>query len=93
MTESSLTAGADFQVVNYDTVEEVVVFGGEGDDTFISDDTGARFNVFGNAGDDQFYVGSVVETEDVIVEGQIANCWTRISTTSLVRSAMKQDFQ
>ncbi len=76
---SSLTAGDDYQVVNYDTVEEVVVFGGEGNDSFISDDTGARFNVFGNAGDDQFYVGSVLEVEDVIVEGQIVTVVKQIT--------------
>ncbi|MGD8475608.1 MAG: matrixin family metalloprotease, partial [Burkholderiales bacterium] len=69
--KSELVAGTNFQVVNYETVEEVVVFGGEGDDNIISDDTAARFNVFGNAGDDKFHVGSVVEVEDVIVEGQI----------------------
>jgi Ca2+-binding RTX toxin-like protein len=79
VTESALAAGSDFQVVNYATVEEVVVFGGEGDDTFIADDTGARFNVFGNAGDDRFHVGSVLETEDVIVEGQIVTIVRQIT--------------
>ena len=27
-------------------------------------------NIYGNAGDDQFYVGSVLETELVLVEGK-----------------------
>ena len=71
VSASSLTAGLHFQVVNYSTVEQVTVFGGAGDDKFISDDTSTQLNVFGGAGDDQFYIGSVLETEDVLVEGQV----------------------
>ncbi len=77
--ESSLAAGENFQVINYHTVEEVIVFGGAGDDTFVSDSTAARMDVFGNEGDDQFYIGSVLETEDVIVEGQIVTVVKQIT--------------
>ncbi|HYR33730.1 MAG TPA: hypothetical protein VEQ87_05520, partial [Burkholderiales bacterium] len=76
---SSLTAGDNFQVINYHTVEQVVVFGGAGNDTFISDSTAAQIDVYGNEGDDQFYIGSVLETEDVIVEGQIVTIVKQIT--------------
>ena len=67
---SSLLASESFQVLNYSTVEDVTVRGGEGDDVFISDDTAASLNVYGNEGDDQFYIGSILEVEEVLVEGQ-----------------------
>jgi Ca2+-binding RTX toxin-like protein len=67
---SSLLESEDFQVVNYSTVEDVSVRGGRGDDVFISDDTEATLSVYGEQGDDQFYVGSILEVEDVLVEGQ-----------------------
>jgi Ca2+-binding RTX toxin-like protein len=67
----NLSAGLNFQVTNYASVEKVVVFGAEGDDTIISDSTSTQIDVFGNGGDDQFYIGTVLETEEVLVEGQI----------------------
>ncbi|WP_432470961.1 DUF4347 domain-containing protein [Amphritea sp. HPY] len=68
--EASLSAGTDYQVVNYDSVEQVTVFGGEGHDKFISDGSATQIDVFGDGGDDQFYVGSVLKTDTVLVEGQ-----------------------
>lgn len=67
---SSLLDNDTFQVLNYSTVEDVTVYGGLGDDVFVSDDTGATLNIYGNEGDDQFYIGSILEVEDVLVEGQ-----------------------
>ncbi len=67
---SSLLASTNFQVLNYSTVEDVTVYGSGGDDVFISDDTEATLNLYGNEGDDQFYIGSILEVEDVLVEGQ-----------------------
>ena len=67
---SSLVASESYQALNYSTVEDVTVYGGTGNDVFVSDDTAATLNVYGNEGDDQFYVGSILETEDVLVEGQ-----------------------
>ncbi|WP_029407232.1 DUF4347 domain-containing protein [Thiomicrorhabdus sp. Milos-T2] len=68
--ESGLSEGADYQVINYNSVEEVTVFGGEGNDKFISDGTASQVDVYGDAGDDQFYIGSVLKTDTVLVEGQ-----------------------
>ena len=79
VSASALSAGDNYQVVNYFTVEQVTLFGGEGDDKFISDSTSAKIDVFGNAGDDQFYIGSVLETEDVLVEGQIVTIVKQIT--------------
>ena len=70
VNESGLAAGQDYQVVNYNSVEQVTVFGGEGHDKFISDGSATQIDIFGDGGDDQFYVGSVLETETVLVEGQ-----------------------
>ena len=70
VNESGLSAGSDYQVVNYDSVEQVTVFGGEGHDKFISDSSATQIDVFGDGGDDQFYVGSVLKTDTVLVEGQ-----------------------
>ncbi len=79
VSASALTAGDNYQVVNYFTIEQVTLFGGEGNDKFISDSTSAKIDVFGNAGDDQFYIGSVLETEDVLVEGQIVTIVKQIT--------------
>ncbi|ANG63895.1 hypothetical protein A8C75_16365 [Marinobacterium aestuarii] len=68
--EASLSEGADYQVVNYHSVEQVTVFGGEEADKFISDSTESQIDVYGDAGDDQFYIGSVLTTDTVLVEGQ-----------------------
>ncbi len=70
VSEASLSAGTNYQVVNYQTVEEVTVFGGAGNDKIISDSTSTKIDVFGDAGDDQFYIGSVLKTNTVLVEGQ-----------------------
>ncbi|WP_461538633.1 DUF4347 domain-containing protein, partial [Spongorhabdus nitratireducens] len=82
VSESGLSKGKNYQVINYTSVEQVTVFGGEGDDKFISDSTATQIDVFGNGGDDQFYVGSVLETEDVIVEGQIVTIVKEITDGS-----------
>lgn len=76
---SRLATGRNFQVINYGGVEEVKVFGEAGNDTFISDSTAAKIDVYGEAGDDQFYIGSVLETEDVIVDGQIVTVVKQIT--------------
>nr|WP_067294171.1 DUF4347 domain-containing protein [Marinobacterium profundum] len=68
--EASLSEGADYQVVNYHSVEQVTVFGGAEADKFISDSTESQIDVYGDAGDDLFYVGSVLKTDTVLVEGQ-----------------------
>ncbi|WP_217312837.1 DUF4347 domain-containing protein [Richelia sinica] len=67
---ASLQSGENYQVLNYSTIEQVVVFAGDGDDKIVSDDTAQEIDVFGNAGKDQFYVGSILATELVLVEGQ-----------------------
>ncbi|MBN1006127.1 DUF4347 domain-containing protein [Amphritea pacifica] len=67
---ASLSAGNDYQVVNYNSVEEVTVHGGDEQDKFISDGTAAQVDVYGDDGDDLFYVGSVLSTDTVLVEGQ-----------------------
>ncbi|MFT5524123.1 MAG: hypothetical protein ACI9HK_002074, partial [Pirellulaceae bacterium] len=69
--EAKLQRGDNFQVVNYATVEQISVFGGAGADKIISDDTSTKIDIFGNEGNDEFYIGSVLETEQVLVEGQI----------------------
>ncbi|WP_020680160.1 DUF4347 domain-containing protein [Marinobacterium rhizophilum] len=68
--EARLSEGADYQVVNYHSVEQVTVYGGADDDKFISDSTESQIDVYGDAGDDQFYIGSVLKTDTVLVEGQ-----------------------
>ncbi|MDH4109610.1 MAG: hypothetical protein OEW35_14975, partial [Gammaproteobacteria bacterium] len=68
--ETSLLGATNFQVLNYSTVEIVTIFAGDGPDKIISDDTAQTVNVYGNDGDDQFYVGSVLETRLVTVEGR-----------------------
>ncbi len=70
LEEASLAEGESFQVINYSSVEENRVFAGEGDDKVISDDTAQNLSVYGNGGDDEFYVGSVLATETVLVEGR-----------------------
>ena len=47
------------------------MFGGDGNDTIVSDDTAQEISVYGNQGDDQFFVGSVLQTDVVSVEGQL----------------------
>jgi hypothetical protein len=79
VTASSLEASSDFQVINYFTVEEVRAFAGDGDDTIVSDSTSAEIDLFGNDGDDQFFIGTVLETEDVLVEGQIVTVVRQIT--------------
>ncbi|MEC9091625.1 MAG: hypothetical protein VX438_02880, partial [Planctomycetota bacterium] len=68
--EKKLGTGEDYQVLNYATIEQVNVFGGPGNDRFISDDTSEVMNVYGNEGDDQFFVGSILKTKLVWVEGR-----------------------
>jgi len=70
INEVQLNQGTNIQVVNYSTIEQVIIFAGAGDDKIISDDTAQQIDVFGNEGNDQFFVGSVLETELVFVEGQ-----------------------
>ncbi|MDC0264748.1 calcium-binding protein, partial [Verrucomicrobia bacterium] len=70
VNEVDLQVGEHMQIVNYSTIETVTVYGGNGDDKFVADDTAQEVNIYGNAGDDQFYVGSVLETELVLVEGK-----------------------
>lgn len=76
---SSLSSSKDFQVLNYSTVEDVTIRGNDGDDVFVSDDTEATLNVYGEGGNDQFYVGSILEIEDVLVEGQEITVATEIT--------------
>ena len=70
VNEVDLQVSEHMQIVNYSTIETVTVYGGNGDDKFVADDTAQEVNIYGNAGDDQFYVGSVLETELVLVEGK-----------------------
>ena len=63
-------------MVNYTSVEDVRVFAGAGDDTVVSDDTAQQISVYGNEGNDQFYVGSILGTEDVLVDGQVVDTWS-----------------
>ena len=79
LNEVSLNQGSNIQVVNYSTIEQVTIFAGAGDDKIISDDTAQQVDVFGNEGDDQFFVGSVLETELVFVEGQEIAIVTQIT--------------
>ena len=66
-------------MINYSTIEHVTVLGGLGNDKFISDDTAQAIDLYGNEGNDQFFVGSVLETETVLVEGQEVAVVTQIT--------------
>jgi Ca2+-binding RTX toxin-like protein len=77
LEEAALARSGAFQVVNYSSVEENRVFAGEGDDKIISDDTAQNMSVYGNGGADEFYVGSILETETVLVEGREVTVVTR----------------
>lgn len=66
-----LSPSARFQVVNYTSIDRVTVFAGPGDDKIISDDTAQSIDVYGNDGDDQVYVGSILATAQVSVDGQV----------------------
>jgi Ca2+-binding RTX toxin-like protein len=79
INETKLTDASNFQVLNYATIEQVIIFAGAGNDKIISDDTAQQIDVFGNEGDDQFYVGSVLATELVLVEGREVAVVTQIT--------------
>ena len=68
--ERALGRGEFFQVVNYSSIEINTVFAGSGDDKIVSEDTAQLIDVFGGEGDDQFFVGSILDTDTVFVEGQ-----------------------
>ncbi|MEI7702054.1 MAG: hypothetical protein WCK86_19815, partial [Planctomycetia bacterium] len=60
-----------FQRVYYDrTAETIAIGGGEGNDTFIVDDSMAQLEVSGDEGDDNFIIGRVIKTTTVTVDGQ-----------------------
>jgi len=77
--EASLSEGEDYQVVNYASVEQVTVHGGDGNDKFISDSTSTQVDVFGDGDDDLFYIGSVLGTSTELVEGQEVTIVTEIT--------------
>jgi Ca2+-binding RTX toxin-like protein len=58
-------------VVNYSTVDVINLFAGAGDDKIVSDYTAQSIDVRAGDGDDQIYIGSVLETESVLVQGVI----------------------
>jgi len=66
---ASLSSPDSYQRVNYDfTMENVVVHGGKGNDSFISDDSMAAMYVYGDAGNDNFLIGRVLKTKRVQVD-------------------------
>ncbi|MDA8974505.1 PA14 domain-containing protein, partial [Akkermansiaceae bacterium] len=79
INRTELANATRFQVLNYSTIEKVTVRAGAGNDKIISDDTAQEIDVFGNEGDDQFYVGSVIDTEEVSVEGKVIEVVTEIT--------------
>ena len=61
-----------YQRVYYDRTAEVVeIRGGEGGDTFISDDSMAAIEVHGEGGADNFLIGRVIDTRLVSVDGRL----------------------
>ena len=70
LNETNLAAGTDLQIINYSTIENSVIYAGNGDDKIIGDDTAQVLKVYGNAGDDQFFIGSVLKTETVLADGR-----------------------
>ena len=68
---SLVSASSRYQVVNYSSINLVTVLAGPGDDKIISDDTAQAVDVYGNDGDDQIYVGSILATAQVSVDGQV----------------------
>jgi len=76
---SGLSEANNFLALNYSTIDLVTVFAGAGNDKVISNDTAQEINVFGGDGDDQFYVGSVLETEQFLVEGREVGIVTEVT--------------
>ncbi|NQZ66434.1 MAG: hypothetical protein HRT89_00050, partial [Lentisphaeria bacterium] len=58
------------QVLNYSTIDAITFHAQDGDDKIISDDTTMKIEFYGDDGDDEFYIGSILSTETVLVEGR-----------------------
>ncbi|MBQ0785848.1 MAG: calcium-binding protein, partial [Amphritea sp.] len=69
--QSELSNSANYQILNYSTIEQVTVHLGAGNDKVVSDDTSQEIDIFGGDGDDEFYIGSIVEAGEVSVEGRL----------------------
>ena len=66
----SLSEPATYQRVYYDFTAEVVeIRGGNGNDTFISDDSMAAMKVYGDRGNDNFLIGRVLDTTRREIDG------------------------
>ncbi|WP_300673983.1 LEPR-XLL domain-containing protein [Desulfoluna sp.] len=79
MKPVTVKAAENLFIVNYASLEGVTVLGGKGNDTFISDDTSAQVTVFGGEGDDAFYVGSILATETIAVDGALVDVVTEVT--------------
>ncbi|BAN68243.1 DUF4347 domain-containing protein [endosymbiont of unidentified scaly snail isolate Monju] len=53
------------QTVNYLTTELFTTHGRGGDDLFLVDDSSTELQVYGDAGDDRFFIGNVLETQQI----------------------------
>ncbi|MCA1807254.1 MAG: hypothetical protein LC687_05340 [Actinobacteria bacterium] len=76
---SKLSESTNYQVLNYSTIEQVTVHLGDGNDKVVSDDTSQEIDIFGGKGDDEFYVGSILETDQVSVEGRLIDIVTEVT--------------
>ncbi|MCX8496273.1 MAG: hypothetical protein ORN51_08840, partial [Akkermansiaceae bacterium] len=65
-----LAESGGLAILNYASVERVMVYGGSKNDTFVSDDTSSAMNIYGLGGNDQFYVGTVIAAQQVLVDGK-----------------------
>ena len=50
-----------------------------GNDKVVSDDTSQEIDIFGGAGDDSFYIGSIIEKDEFLVEGRLIDIATEVS--------------
>jgi Ca2+-binding RTX toxin-like protein len=63
ITRDSGSAAGFRQAVNYLSVENVYIKGGDGEDLFVLDDTSTEVFVYGQGGNDLFFVGNIVSTK------------------------------
>ncbi|MCH5375263.1 MAG: hypothetical protein JJ992_14930, partial [Planctomycetes bacterium] len=69
---STVNVAGELFVLNYGKsgFELLNIFGRSGDDRFVVDDTAAVIDLYGEEGNDSFFVGSILKTQEVFVEGE-----------------------
>ena len=67
---TNLTLGENRQIVNYSSIDTTWIRAGKGNDTILADDNAAQLHVWGQEGDDQFLIGTVLDSQLVLVDGR-----------------------